>query len=883
MWFDKSVSEILEEFHVNPATGLTGAAIPGLQEKYGPNELTARDRKSIFILFLSQLKDWLIYILLAAVIITIFMGEYIDAAIIATVIILNAVIGLVQEVKAGNAIEALKTIISHKAIVKRDGAITEIEATALVPGDIVLLDAGRYVPADLRLLESAELKVDESALTGESLPATKDAKANLTDANTPLGEQSNVLFMSTLVTSGRGVGVVVATGMKTELGKIAGLISNQDPYKTPLELRLDRLGKTLGKIAIGICAFIFAVSYFQGRNILDMFLLSISLAVASIPEGLTAIVAIVLSLGVTRMSKKNAIIRRLAAVETLGSVTNICTDKTGTLTLNQMTVTEFYCLDGKTVSGTATYSDTNSKKLLCTAMILCSDATYENSHGTGDPTEIALLKWGNEMGIDSTALRKNNTRVAELPFDSDRKLMSVVTEEGDKFTVYTKGAIGSLLKVCTHVLEDGKLAPLTSGLQDQFRKITSAMSSKALRTLGAAYKHAERIPTMEGMENSLVLIGLVGMIDPPRKEAKESIQKAKNAGIITIMITGDHKETAFAIAHEMGIAERLDQAITGPEIDSLSAADFARTVSNYRVFARVSPEHKINIVCSLKAKGNIVSMTGDGVNDAPSLKAADIGVAMGITGTDVAKEAADMILTDDNFATIVVAVEQGRNIYNNIKKSVIFLLSCNLGEVVTMFVCLLLGWDAPLIATQLLWINLLTDSLPAIALGIDTPDPGVMKQKPRSPMESFFSDGAGLRTIIGGLLIGAVTITAFWYGHYEHGYSPLDESIPKSTLEYARSMAFMVLVVAQLLYALAMRKRHKTIIEVGFFSNKFLLGAIFFGLAMQMMLISIPFMQKAFNLQPLDGCGWAMVSFLGLLPLLVKELYKIFARAFDKG
>ena len=881
MWFEKTINEVLEAFSVNPATGLRATEIAGLEEKYGPNKLEAKNKKSIFLLFLSQLKDWLIYILLAAVVITLFMGEYIDAVIISIVIILNAVIGVVQEIKAGNAIDALKAIISHKAIVKRDGATIEVEAGELVPGDIVLLDAGRYVPADLRLLGSAGLKADESALTGESVPADKDANAVLTDAAIPLGEQSNIMFMSTLVTSGRGVGVVVATGMQTELGKIAGLISNQETDKTPLEQRLDRLGKTLGKMAIGICAFIFAVSYFQGRDLLDMFLLSISLAVASIPEGLTAIVAIVLSLGVTSMSKKNAIIRRLAAVETLGSVTIICTDKTGTLTLNQMTVTESFCL-GKNAEQTSGQAVNDSLQLLQKAMILCSDATYENNQSTSDPTEIALLLWGNEAGIDSKAVRDKNKRVAELPFDSDRKLMSVVAEENGKFTVYTKGAIGSLLKVCTHVIQDGEVTPLTPELIARYREATSAMSSKALRTLGAAYKPVDSIPGNEEMENNLILTGLVGMIDPPRKEVKQSVQIAKEAGIITVMITGDHKETAFAIAHEMGIAEDLGQAITGSEIDNLTEADFAAKVDKYRVFARVSPEHKINIVKALKARGNVVSMTGDGVNDAPSLKAADIGVVMGITGTDVAKEAAGMILTDDNFATIVVAVEQGRNIYNNIKKSVIFLLSCNLGEVVTMFICLLLGWDTPLIATQLLWINLLTDSLPAIALGIDTPDPDVMKQKPRNPAESFFSDGAGLRTVIGGLLIGAVTIMAFWYGHYEHGYSPLDASIPGNTVEYARTMAFMTLVIAQLFYALAMRNRHKTIFEVGFFSNKFLLGAIVLGIALQLLVIGIPFMQRAFNLQPLNAWGWAMVFILGSVPLIIKELSKIIGRAFKR-
>jgi Ca2+-transporting ATPase len=875
-YFAKPIQDVLSEFHVDPNTGLSSQDVAKRQEQYGPNKLIGKKRKSILQLFIAQLQDWLIYVLFVAVVITLFMGEYVDAVIILIVIILNAVLGVVQEIKAGNAIEALQKIASPKAIVKRDGNIKEVDSETLVPGDILILDTGRFIAADIRLIESANLQVEESSLTGESVPSSKNAE-EIHDEDTALGDRDNSAFMSTLVTYGRGVGVVTAISMQTEVGKIANIIGNEQESKTPLEERLDKLGKTLGLLAIGICVFIFIVAWLQGRELLEMFLTSVSLAVASIPEGLAAIVAVVLSIGVTKMSKRNAIIRQLPAVETLGSVNVICSDKTGTLTQNKMTVTRSFTLEGEQDVSDKQQS-TADAELLAKAMVLCSDATYEKDEGTGDPTEIALLIYADNLRLDRKTLAQANKRIGEFAFDSDRKLMSTLIEGDGKYTVYTKGAIDNLLDKCSQVLEQGKEVPLTESHKAAFLKAADQMSDQALRTLSAAYKHVSGPITEAEMEQDLVLIGMVGMIDPPRPEVIESVKRAKAAGITCVMITGDHKNTAFAIARELGIADDIKQALTSKELNAMKEEDFVANIEQYHVFARVSPEDKVRIVRALKSHGNIVSMTGDGVNDAPSLNAADIGVAMGITGTDVAKGAADMILTDDNFSTIVVAIEQGRNIYNNIKKSVIFLLTCNLGEVVTMFVTLSIGWEVPLIATQLLWINLITDSLPAVALGMDPGDPDVMKEKPRAKNESFFAGGRGWNVLVGGLLIGMLTVIAFWYGYYEHGASPFDHSVNPEIVEYARTMAFMVLVASQLFYSLAIRNHVKSIFKIGVFSNKYLAGAIVLGLALQLLVIGIPFMQEAFGLQMLDLKGWLMVIALGLVPLFLSEFLKIFRR-----
>jgi P-type Ca2+ transporter type 2C len=879
MWFAKSIAETLTELAVDRQTGLSESEVEVRLRRYGPNKLQGKKRKTLLQMFLSQLNDALIYVLLGAVLITIFMGEYIDAIIILLVIVINAVLGVVQEVKAGNAIDALRNLSTPKALVRRDGTTKEIPSDRVVPGDIVILDAGRFIPADLRLIESANLQIEESALTGESVPSSKDADELPEGDKIPLGDRRNSAFMSTLVTYGRGVGVAVETGMKTEVGKIADIIDKEVESKTPLEKRLDELGKTLGIIAIAICAIIFILAYFQGRNMTEMLLTAVSLAVASIPEGLAAIVAVVLSIGVTIMSKKNAIIKKLPAVETLGSVNIVCSDKTGTLTQNKMTVTHYFNLHEDEVTVTKN-SNVSSKEaeLLARAMVLCSDATYENGVGTGDPTEIALLVFADQLGIDRKDLLGKNRRVGELAFESDRKLMSTLEDDNGRLRVFTKGAIDNLIGRCTHVRENGNVIPLTEQEKSRFAKATESLSARALRTLGAAYKPVDSVVEPSEMEKDLILIGVVGMIDPPREEVKVSIEKARHAGITTIMITGDHKNTAFAIAKDLGIAGEIDQAITGEELDRYSDDELRKNILHYRVFARVSPEHKVKIVRSFKSHGNVVSMTGDGVNDAPSLHSADIGVAMGITGTDVAKNAADMILTDDNFSTIITAIEQGRNIYANIKKSVIFLLASNMGEVVSMVVCILIGLPAPLIATQLLWINLLTDTLPAVALGMDPGDPDVMNAKPRNPKESFFAERAGIRAIAGGLLIGVLTIAGFWLGYRHYGYSPFDNNVPEVVTQYARTMAFMTIISCQLLYSLTFRSNIKSIFQVGIFSNLYLIGAIVLGFLLQVIVMAFPPTRDAFRLQVLDADGWRNALLLGLVPLALNEILKIFLR-----
>lgn len=880
MWFAKTKEETLEELGVDPSVGLSSAEAKSRLEKYGENKLKGKPKKSLISLFFAQLKDWLIYVLLGAALITLVVGEYVDTIIILLVVILNAIIGVAQEHKAEKAIEALQQMTTPTALVRRDGKVVEVPSHEVVPGDIVILDAGRYIPADLRLLESVNLQIEESALTGESVPSDKDADAIHEDPKTPVGDKSNMAFMSTLVTYGRGEGVVVGTAMETEMGKIAKILDEDTQDLTPLQRRLGELGKTLGTIAIAICALIFIIGWLQGRDLFDMFLTAISLAVAAIPEGLPAIVAIVLALGVTRMSKINAIVKKLPAVETLGSVNIICSDKTGTLTQNKMTVVKYFTLDHEaevpnTGSGFEAAPDVEE---LIKTFVLCSDATYENGQGTGDPTEIALVVMGERFNLPREALHTAYRRVGERPFDSDRKLMSTLNQMEDGYRVHTKGAIDQILKISTTALVGGKIVPLTEEMKQRYLEASEAMSNDALRVLGAAFKTTDRILEPEELEKDLTVIGFVGMIDPPRVEVKDSIHEAKMAGITPIMITGDHKNTAFAIAKELGIAESITQCMTGAEIDALTDEEFAKRINHYRVFARVSPEHKVKIVKAFKDQGNIVSMTGDGVNDAPSLKSADIGVAMGITGTDVSKSASDMILTDDNFTTIVHAVREGRNIYENIKKSVIFLLSCNLGEVVAILASVLFFWPVPLIATQILWINLLTDTLPAIALGVDPGDKEVMKRKPRDPKESFFAHGAGTRAALGGLLIGLITIIAFAFGLNAEGYSLSTANIPDETLAHGRTMAFIVLAASQLFYSLAKRNNTKSIFQIGLFSNKYLIGAIIIGLLLQVLVINIPVLAAAFGMQPISLADWGIAIGLAFLPLIVNEIIKIFMR-----
>ena len=868
MWYKKSKNEILQELDVDEKNGLSSTEALRRLEKYGKNKLETKKKKTLFKQFLSQLKDVMIYILIIAAIISAFLGEISDALIILLVIIINAVIGVIQESKAEKALDALKELSTPKALVKRDGSLKEILSEDIVPGDIVIIDAGRYIPGDLRLIDTANLKIEESAFTGESVPSEKDASF-LPDKEIPIGDQNNMAFMSTLATYGRGVGVVVGTGMNTEIGKIAKMIEQEENDETPLQKKLSELGKILGFLAVGICILIFIISFFQGRDLLEMFLTSISLAVAAIPEGLPAIVAIVLALGVQRMVKKNAIIRKLPAVETLGSVSIICSDKTGTLTQNKMTVTTVYTNDSYIKESEFNLND-NESKLLVDCMVLCNDATYSEKSKTGDPTEIALLESPFKLNILKEKLEKEFKRIDEIPFDSDRKLMTTVNLVDDKKArVFTKGALDSILSICNKISINGKLVDFSKEYKAKVLENSNIMSDKALRVLAFAYKDISKENiVLDFLEKDLVFIGMVGMIDPPRLEVKDSIKLCKSAGITPVMITGDHKNTAFAIANELGIAEDISQAITGHEIDRFKEEEFNEKIINYRVFARVSPEHKVKIVKAFKSHGNIVSMTGDGVNDAPSLKAADIGVAMGITGTDVSKGASDMILTDDNFSTIVSAVEEGRKIYLNIKKSIVFLLSCNLGEILTLFTAILLNWNSPLQPIHILWVNLITDSFPALALGVDKTKEDVMNNPPRNPKESIFIKSDKIQLIINGVLIGGITLFAFKLG----------ERLYADSLIHAQTMAFVVLSVSQLFLSLSLRSNTKSAFSLGIFSNKYLVYSILLGIFLQVIIISISFIANIFKVTPLLLYDWIVVILVSLIPFEINEILKLFRK-----
>ncbi|MDO5100688.1 MAG: cation-translocating P-type ATPase [Eubacteriales bacterium] len=886
MYFNEQREEIVERLQSDPARGLTASEAAARLEKYGKNKLDEGKKKSIFMLFLGQLNDPLIFILIIAAVVSGLMSEISDTIIIGLVVALNAIIGVSQEAKAEKSMEALKKLSTPKAYVIRDGETIEIDSEDLVPGDIVALDAGRFIPCDMRLLESVNLQVEESALTGESVPVNKNADLLITEEDIPLGDKKNMAFSSTLVTNGRGKGIVTGTGMQTEIGKIAGMLGEKEE-KTPLQKKLGEIGNLLGIIALAVCAAMFVIAIVQQRPMLEMLLTAISLAVAAIPEGMPAIVSIVLAMGVQRMVKKDAIVRKLPSVETLGAVNIICSDKTGTLTQNRMTVMKFF-VDEAEVKIDEVDLNNETQRLLVEGLMLCSDATSNENGSTGDPTEIALIDAGRKHGLTGEGVGEAHTRVNEAPFDSDRKLMSTVNRYGDSFYVLTKGAMDNLLKKSTHALVRGEKVALTDEIRKSFTDASNAMSSDALRVLGFAYKE---VSSYEGlgeaeMECDLTFIGLVAMIDPPRLEVRDSIATCKSSGITTVMITGDHQTTAFAIAKELGIATDISQTMPGMELDQYSDEELIERVRNIRVFARVSPEHKVRIVKAFKGLGNIVSMTGDGVNDAPSLKAADIGVAMGITGTDVAKGASDLILTDDNFATIVDAVEEGRNIYSNIKKSIMFLLSCNIGEIVSLFFAVLFGWPVPLQSVHLLWVNLITDTFPALSLGVDPGDPDIMKAKPRKSSESLFK-GRVVFLIGNGILIGFLTLAAFVVGAamYSniHDIGDLllhiaDEATFHNDIEglqHARTMAFVVLSVSQLFHAFNLRSEDKSIFKVGIFSNKWLVGSLFAGLLVQICVIYVPFLANAFKVIPLNLTDWAIVLGMAVIPLVVNEIAKL--------
>jgi len=861
--YSKNATELLRELNTDGHSGLSSAEVLVRKGKYGANKLREKKKKTTMQRFLDQFKDAMILILIAAAIISFVVvcveqnwGELFEPALIVLIVILNAVMGVYQEGKAEKALDALKNISAPHARVIRDGEEKIIDAAELVPGDIIRLEAGDFVPADARLLHSAGLKSEESALTGESVPSEKDYLADVKDG-APLGDRHNMVYSGCSITYGTATAVVTATGMDTEMGKIANLLDNEEDGQTPLQQKLTQLGKYLGIVALAACAIIFVVGLANGIPVLEIFMTAVSLAVSAIPEGLPAIVTIVLSIGVQRMVKKNALIRKLPAVETLGGASVICSDKTGTLTQNRMTLTKAYVegyLDPENISNNNTEG---IKKLLMYGTLCCDGSVV--FHGTeeqhiGDPTETAIVLAAHKNGMPKDELNKKYPRLAEIPFDSDRKLMTTVNKIDGKNIVIVKGAFDMMAPRCV------------AGDLETARKVTDAMSENALRVLAVAYKEIDTIPqnpTSEELENGLTFMGLVGMIDPPRPEAKEAVAVCRKAGIKPVMITGDHVVTASAIAKELGILLDGDRAITGAELDAMTDRELDEQVENISVYARVSPENKIRIVKAWQRKGQVVSMTGDGVNDAPALKAADIGCAMGITGTDVAKGAADMTLTDDNFATIVDAVREGRGIYANIKKVVGFLLGTNIGEVITVFMAMLLWHKTPLLSMQLLWINLVTDSLPAITLGMEAVESDVMDRKPKPKNEGIFAHGLGFRVVLQGIMFAALTLIGFKVGENVTG-----------TLEGGQTLAFMVLALSQVVQAFNMRSEH-SLFKIGPFKNHKLNWAALASTLLVALVLFTP-VKSAFGLVTLPWELYLLGVGLILVPLLAMELSKAF-------
>ena len=859
--YQHSIDEVIEAYDSDLQSGLSADQVAERQKTYGPNKLKEKKKKTNFQRFLDQFKDVMILILLVAAAISFFIAcngndpmEFFEPALILLIVVLNAIMGMMQESKAEKALEALQNMSAPHARVLRDGKESVIDACDLVPGDIIHLEAGDYIPADCRLLRSAGLKCEESALTGESVPSEKDANAIIND-KASVGDRTNMAFSGCSVTYGTATAVVTATAMDTEMGKIANMLNDEDDTQTPLQQKLAQLGKYLGVMALAACGIIFVIGVFNGIPVLDIFMTAVSLAVSAIPEGLPAIVTIILAIGVQRMVKKNALIRRLPAVETLGSASVICSDKTGTLTQNRMTLVKAY-VDG--ADAPEDISENNSadvQKLLQYGALCCDGSVVFTDDGVqhlGDPTETAIVLAAHNNGMPKEKLNKDFPRLAEIPFDSDRKLMTTVNKIDGKNIVIVKGAFDMMAPRCIH------------GNIDEARFYTESMSSQALRILAIAYKEIDTIPenpTSEALECDLTLLGLVGMIDPPRPEAKVAVATCRKAGIKPVMITGDHVVTASAIAKDLGILENGDRAITGAELDAMTDSELDQEVENISVYARVSPENKIRIVKAWQRKDQIVSMTGDGVNDAPALKAADIGCAMGITGTDVAKGAADMTLTDDNFSTIVDAVREGRGIFANIRKVVGFLLGTNIGEVITVFVAMLLWHTSPLLSMQLLWINLVTDSFPAIALGMEAVEADVMERRPKPKDESIFAHGYGVRIVLQGCMFGVLSLVAFTLGRNMIG-----------SLEGGRTMAFMVLALSQIVQSFNMRSEH-SLFKIGPFTNHKLNWACLASCALTALVLFTP-LRIAFGLVALNGQMILIGLGLSLVPLLVMEASK---------
>ena len=890
-----SNEKVVEALETDLEKGLSNEEAKARLEKFGPNKLQEKPKKSWVRIFFEQMNNPMIFVLFAAVAITLGIsvyetvkagyfdflniGDWPDIVIILAVVVMNSVIGTVQEIKAQTSLEALKKLSSPETNVIRDGKRIKIKSEELVIGDVILLEEGDTIGADIRLVESANLKTNESSLTGESLPVEKDSSLVFSEPIV-IGDRKNMAYMSTPVTYGRGKGVVTATGMATEIGKIAKSLDDEVDEDTPLQKVLAKLSKILGILTLGIVVLVLLIDivwiFVNGTQSvvaewIEAVLGSIALAVAAIPEGLPAVVTIVLSIGVQRMVKVNTIVKKLPSVETLGAVSVVCSDKTGTLTQNKMTVVEAYS-DNKFYKAEDFKEENNEAdlRLLASGMSLCSNATVDEGV-FGDPTEVALVAFANQFNLHKSALEKSTPRIDELPFDSVRKMMSTKHKLNDKESIiYTKGALDSILSRTTHILDNGKERKIT---EEDIKNITEAnkyFSSKALRVLALSYSKKEEID-----EKNLVFVGLTAMIDPPRPEAKGAVATFKTAGITTVMITGDHKDTAFAIANELGIASDISQCLSGAEIDELSEEELREKCKTVRVFARVSPENKVQIVKAFKANGNICAMTGDGVNDAPSLKAADIGIAMGITGTDVAKGAADMVLTDDNFASIEKAVEEGRGIYANIKKTVIFLLSSNIAEVFVMMLIIIVGFKTPFLAIHLLWINLVTDSLPAIALGMDPKADDIMRQKPRNPNDGIFAHGGMRDTIMHGLFITIAVIIAYLSAFWLNGiysWDAIKGVTDEGVIHLAQTMAFTSLAFAELIHMVCMSNTERSFVMV--FKNKNWMMALAFaaGVALQFFVILVPGVRDVFKTARLGWEAWIITASLSLVPLIAHEI-----------
>lgn len=880
-FYNQSVESVEKELSTTCKLGLSPEQVKQLQEKDGPNSLASKKKTSLFQRFIAQFKDFMIIVLIVAALLSGFVAqEWTDAAIIMIVVILNAVLGVFQEARSEEAINALKKMATPNAHVRRNGQVVEIPSTQLVQGDIVLLEAGDVVPADLRLTVTKSLKIEESALTGESVPVDKE-NGIIAEDKVALADQDNMAFANTNVTYGRGEGIVTQIGMNTEVGKIATMLNNTDETDTPLKRNLNQLGKTLTIMILIICAVVFVVGFFtkQGTEptqklAIDMFLVAVSLAVAAIPEGLPAIVTIILALGTQVMAKHNSIVRKLPAVETLGATDIICSDKTGTLTQNKMTVEQVYYdnQDHKAAQPIAA----NTPALM--AMVLANDSKLDdNDRLLGDPTETALIQYALDQKIPVHQMLTDYQRLQEVPFDSERKLMSTVNRDGAQYFVAVKGAPDQLLKRVTKIEQNGQITAISAQQKEAILAANQKMAKNALRVLGLAYKNIDQLydePTTDNVEQDLVFAGLVGMIDPERPEAKKAIVEAHEAGIRTVMITGDFQVTAQAIAERLGILKpgQDERVVTGAQLDEISDDYLQEHVPDYSVYARVSPEHKVRIVKAWQARGKIVAMTGDGVNDAPSLKQADIGIGMGITGTEVSKGASDMILADDNFATIVEAVKQGRKVFSNIQKAILYLMSCNVGEVLTVFMMTMLGWDI-LAPVQLLWINLVTDTLPAIALGLEPVEQGIMKRAPRGRKSNFFSGGVSSSIVYQGILEGLLVLTTYQLGL---NFGP---HMDNANLQHADAltMAFLTLGLIQLFHAFNSKYIHQSIFSKHTFSNKWFNWAIVIS-AVVMAAVELPFMTKFFDVTELNGLQWLIVLAAGICMIIIVEIVKFCQR-----